>query len=213
MLPIENKLEDFSTILIDSPGVLGDNEGDIGGKVKSANAILIVYDMSDEQTIASMKNFWLPFVQKYNTKVPVIIVGNKLDLVRVNPSLSYYTRIGKILRPLMREFSVAFSKKQIEMGIEVSAKDSINILAMLYCAQSSVIFPLSVLMNLGERELTGKYKKALTRIFRILDADNSGNLSDTEMNSLQNRVFENELTQDDIKSLKEIVKEEVATPN
>ena len=115
-MPIETKLEDFSTILIDSPGALGENEADIGGKVKSANAILIVYDMSDEQTVASLRTYWLPFVEKYNSKVPIIIVGNKLDLVIMNPSLSYYTRIGKILRPLMKEFSVLCFNKANRNG-------------------------------------------------------------------------------------------------
>lgn len=47
-LPIENKLEDFTTILIDSPGSIGDNESDIASKVKNANAILLLYDMTDE---------------------------------------------------------------------------------------------------------------------------------------------------------------------
>lgn len=94
------------------------------------------------------------------------------------------------------------------MGIEVSAKDKKNILEMLYCAQSCVLYPLSPLMDLRERELTPKYKKALTRIFRILDTDNSGTLNDAELSSIQHRVFENELTQDDLKSLKEIVKDE-----
>jgi hypothetical protein len=43
----------------------------------------------------------------FDSQVPVIVVGNKLDLIRANPSLSYYTRVGKILRPLMREFDVS----------------------------------------------------------------------------------------------------------
>lgn len=95
------------------------------------------------------------------------------------------------------------------MGIEVSARENKNILEMLYCAQSSVIFPLSTLMNLAERTLTTKYKKALTRIFRILDADGSGTLNDTEIASLQMRVFDNELSSKDLKSLKELIREEV----
>jgi mitochondrial Rho GTPase 1 len=96
------------------------------------------------------------------------------------------------------------------MGIEVSARDNKNILEMLYCAQSSVIFPLSPLMNLAERSLTVKYKKALTRIFRILDTNGNGTLNDAEMTALQMRVFDNELTADDLKSLKDIVKEDVS---
>lgn len=69
LLPIENKLEDFSTILIDSPGQLGEYEAEVSGKVKSANAILLVYDMTDEQTVESLRSYWLPFIQKWNAKV------------------------------------------------------------------------------------------------------------------------------------------------
>lgn len=103
----------------------------------------------------------------------------------------------------MREF------QQIEMGIEVSAKSKINIHQMLYCAQTSVIFPLHPLMDTVERSLTTKYKKALTRIFRILDTDFSGTLSDAEISVSQNRVFDNDLEAEDLKYLRDIVKEEV----
>ena len=61
-LPIENKLEDFTTILIDSPGSVGDNESDVASKIKNANAILLLYDMTDESTVNSLRNYWLPFV-------------------------------------------------------------------------------------------------------------------------------------------------------
>lgn len=109
LLPIENKLEDFSTALIDTPGQVGENENEISSKIRAANCILILYDMTDEETVKNIKDFWLPLVHKYNTKVPVIIVGNKLDLIRISPNLSHYTRIGKILKPLMREFDVQTS--------------------------------------------------------------------------------------------------------
>ena len=64
------------------------------------------------------------------------------------------------------------------------------------------------MINLSERTLTSKYKKALTRIFRILDVDNSGRLSDDELQQLQLRVFDSELNAEDLKGLKDIVKDE-----
>lgn len=79
---------------------------------------------------------------------------------------------------------------------------------MLYCAQSAVIFPLGVLIHVADRELTVKYKKALARIFRILDQDNDGKLNSTELSSLQERVFQNELSAEDLRGLLDIVKEE-----
>lgn len=80
---------------------------------------------------------------------------------------------------------------------------------MLYLAQSSFVFPLMPLINIAERTLTEKYKKALTRIFRILDVDNDKKLNDTELCSLQERVFGKELSLEDLKGLKDIVKDEV----
>lgn len=113
VLPIENKLEDYSTILIDSPGNITDEDPNVSNQVKSASAVIILYDMTDETSATTIRDFWLPFVKKFNPKVaareqvPVIIVGNKLDLVKVSSNTSYFTRIGKILRPLMRSFEVS----------------------------------------------------------------------------------------------------------
>ena len=199
LLPMENKLDNYSTCLIDTPGSFED-DSEIKSKIKQANAILLLYDMSNEETVSSMREFWLPLITSANPKVPVIIVGNKLDLIRANPALSQFTRIGKILKPLLRQF------EQVQMGIEVSAEQSKNIFEMLYLAQTSIIFPLSTLMHLPDRTLTRKYKKALCRIFRILDHDNDGRLSQEELNTLQENVFENQLTAEDFKGFLDIVK-------
>jgi len=94
------------------------------------------------------------------------------------------------------------------MGIEVSAEQAKNIFEMLYLAQTSVIFPLSTLMHLPDRALTRKYRKALCRIFRILDYDNDGRLSHDELNILQENVFENQLSLEDYKAFLDIVKSE-----
>lgn len=88
-MPIENKLEDFSTILIDSPGQLGEYENEVVGKVKSANVILVVYDMTDEQTVDSLRSYWLPFIQKWNPKVALTHLGvryHSRKQTRPNPS-------------------------------------------------------------------------------------------------------------------------------
>jgi len=48
-----------------------------------------------------------------------------------------------------------------------------------------VKYPLGPLIDQVEREIKKKYKKALSRIFRILDVDNDGRLNDKELSSLQ----------------------------
>jgi mitochondrial Rho GTPase 1 len=97
-------------------------------KIKYANSILLMYDMSNNESVEKIESYWLPLIESANDKIPVILVGTKLDLVRRDIEMSYYTRIQKILRPLMKNF------RQLEIGIECSAKDSKNIIQTLYCA-------------------------------------------------------------------------------
>jgi hypothetical protein len=55
----------------------------------------------------------------------------------------------------------------------------------LNCAQRAVLYPLSPLYNLEEKKITPGFRKALIRIFRILDQDMDGKLHDSELNILQ----------------------------
>lgn len=98
--------------------------------------------------------------------------------------------------------------RQVQIGIEISSKDSKNIIETLYCAQSVVKYPVKPLMNQIDRKLTDEYKMALTRIFRILDKDNDGRLNDIELNLLQNRVFDDELFDEDLRALKDVIRED-----
>ena len=76
------------------------------------------------------------------------------------------------------------------MGIECSAFYDRNVKSVLNCAQRAVLYPLSPLYNLETRSITPAFEKALIRIFRILDSDLDGKLYDSEMNKLQERVFQ-----------------------
>lgn len=49
----------------------------------------------------------------------------------------------------------------------------------------------------------------MQRIFRICDKDEDGRLSDHELKHFQNEVFKGELSQSDIRGIKEVIKQEV----
>lgn len=106
LLPLENILEDFNTVLIDTPGTIEGHEADLVLKIKSAHSILLLYDMSQENTVDSMKTYWLPFIERHNPLIPVLIVANKLDVIRTNSNFSLFTRVSKVVRTLMRQFPV-----------------------------------------------------------------------------------------------------------
>lgn len=59
--------------------------------------------------------------------------------------------------------------KQVEMGIECSAKGYIGLIDILACAQKAVLFPIAPLHDSLSKSLKPCFERALLRIFRILD--------------------------------------------
>ena len=51
---------------------------------RGANAVLVVYDLSDLSTVNRAKQWILQLGEKTNDYIPIIIVGNKCDLVNIN---------------------------------------------------------------------------------------------------------------------------------
>lgn len=108
------------------------------------------------------------------------------------------------------------------MGIECSALKSSNVSEIIYCAQKVVLFPLAPLYDFHEKvilsilfylfflqNLTPEFRRALTRIFRICDKDGDTLLKDNELIEIQSDVFKGELTQGDIKGIKDVIKDDV----
>ena len=55
------------------------------------------------------------------------------------------------------------------------------------------------------KELKPEFKKALMRIFRILDIDNDGFLNDEELTKFQKDVFDKKLQRNHITAFKEVL--------
>ena len=94
-----------------------------------------------------------------------------------------YKPVKDVLKGLTKQY------KQVQMGIECSARYDKNIKKVLNSAQRAVLYPLSPLYDLNQKTITKKFRKALLRIFRILDSELSGTLTDNDLSNLQERVF------------------------
>ena len=191
----------MNTMLIDTSGDPSQLEK-TKFQITTASSVVLVYDITSEDTVERLTSYWLPLIQEINSNCPILIVGSKLDKVKRNYELSYFTRVSKIIRKIMRDFP------QVQMGLDCSSKEVKNVPETLYCAQIMIQHPLRPLMDQRERTLTPKYKKALTRLFRILDKDSDGLLNDIELSSIQEIVFGSSLALEDLKGLKDVVQEE-----
>lgn len=61
--------------------------------VKGAQAVLFVYDLTREDTRRSVEEYWMPMVWRLAGRIPMVLVGNKVDLVedRIRPEeYAYY---------------------------------------------------------------------------------------------------------------------------
>lgn len=52
-------------------------------EIQKAHVICVVYSVDDEYTLDRAASYWLPLIRKCseNNRCPVVLVGNKIDLV------------------------------------------------------------------------------------------------------------------------------------
>ncbi|XP_071876491.1 mitochondrial Rho GTPase isoform X1 [Bombus fervidus] len=152
-------------------------EDQLTDEIQKAHVICVVYSVVDEDTLDRAVTYWLPLIRRCLTdhRCPVVLVGNKIDLVDYSTIEAVYS--------IMKEFT------EIESCIECSAKTLQNVSETFYYAQKAVLHPTTPLYNYDTHELTEECKIALQRIFKICDLDNDGLLNDMELNTFQQWCF------------------------
>jgi GTPase SAR1 family protein len=116
-----------NTVLVDSDASeIGPGEQQTNNEIERAHVIVLLYEVGHLECMRRLGNYWLKKrIVTHNPEVPVILCGNKLDL------RSHTTEEGELeslLTPNFMEF------KQVEMGIECSAKGYIGLIDIIACA-------------------------------------------------------------------------------
>ncbi|KAF4357210.1 hypothetical protein F8388_018937 [Cannabis sativa] len=132
-------------------------------------------------------------------KVPVIVVGCKLDLRDENQQVS----LEQVMSPIMQQF------REIETCIECSALKHIQIPEVFYYAQKAVLHPTGPLFDQESQTLKPRCVRALKRIFILCDHDRDGALSDAELNDFQVKCFNAPLQPSEIVGVKRVVQEKI----
>lgn len=139
-------------------------------EIQKSHVICVVYSVDNENTLDRITSYWLPLIRECNTidsKKPIVLVGNKVDLVD-------FSTID-ILLSIMEDFP------EVESCVECSAKTLHNISEMFYYAQKAVLHPTGPIYMMDSQCLTKPAETALTKIFKILDLDGDGLLNDFEL--------------------------------
>uniref|UniRef100_A0AAQ4RG15 Mitochondrial Rho GTPase n=1 Tax=Gasterosteus aculeatus aculeatus TaxID=481459 RepID=A0AAQ4RG15_GASAC len=159
----------------------------------NANVICIVYSVNNKTSIEKVSD---RCVQYFHNWVPLILVGNKSDLVE-------HSSMDTIL-PIMNRHS------EIETCVECSAKNLKNISELFYYAQKAVLHPTGPLYCPERKDMKPLCVKALTRIFKVSDLDNDGILNDHELNFFQRTCFNAPLESQALEDVKNVVRKNMS---
>lgn len=195
-IPADVTPEKVPTHIVDFSNV-EQTEDDLRDELELADVVCVVYACDNDESIGRITSFWLPIVFEVcgdNRQKPVVIVGNKSDLMENEGE-----KTDKLLA-IMDEYP------EVETCIECSAYDLKNISELFYYAQKAVLHPTAPLFSHDEQQLTEKCEDGLVRIFRICDLDNDGVLNDVELNEFQKRCFRNSLPPHGLQEVKNIIR-------
>ncbi|XP_074600717.1 mitochondrial Rho GTPase [Brevipalpus obovatus] len=197
-IPPDVTPEKVNTLIADYSAQEQDEEA-LASEMRKSDVICVVYSMEDDESIERVTTHWLPLIRDHlgeDHNVPVILVGNKADLVE-------YSSL-EMISPIMNQFS------EVETCVECSARSLRNISELFYYAQKAVLHPVVPLYSSDERDLTDKCKKALSRVFKLCDQDNDGLLNDKELNRFQKMCFNSSLQTQTLEDVKNIIKRSVS---
>ncbi|KAI5587335.1 hypothetical protein BDE02_05G025800 [Populus trichocarpa] len=176
-----------------------EDAGKVAEELKRADAVVLTYACDRPETLDRLSTFWLPELRQLEVKVPVIVVGCKLDLRDENQQVS----LEQVMSPIMQQF------REIETCIECSAFKHIQIPEVFYYAQKAVLHPTGPLFDQESQTLKPRCVRALKRIFILCDLDRDGALSDAELNEFQVKCFNAPLQPSEIIGVKRVVEEKL----
>ncbi|KAE8687308.1 Mitochondrial Rho GTPase 2 [Hibiscus syriacus] len=176
-----------------------EDRGKLAEELKRADAVVLTYACDQPETLNRLSTFWLPELRQLEVKVPVIVVGCKLDLRDDHQQVS----LEQVMSPIMQQF------REIETCIECSAYKHIQIPEVFYYAQKAVLHPTGPLFDQETQTLKPQCVRALKRIFILCDHDRDGALSDAELNNFQVKCFNAPLQPSEIVGVKRVVQDKL----
>ncbi|TKY85750.1 hypothetical protein EX895_005290 [Sporisorium graminicola] len=194
-LPPEVAPEAVVTKIVDTSSS-PEHRANLEAELRRANVICIVYSVSAPSSFDRIPTYWLPYIRSLGINVPVILVGNKIDLRSGDVTNA---ALEDELAPVMAEF------KEVETCVECSARIPLNVSEVFYFAQKAVLYPTAPLYDSREHVLKPACVDALKRIFRLCDSDKDGLLSDGELNEFQSKCFDTPLQAQELEGIKDLV--------
>ncbi|KIK80370.1 hypothetical protein PAXRUDRAFT_833557 [Paxillus rubicundulus Ve08.2h10] len=196
-IPPEVTPENVTTYIVDS-GAGPQDRQHLESEIRKAHVICVVYSIDNPGSFDRIPTFWLPHFRQLGVNVPVILVGNKIDL-----------RGGEVTNEALEDEIIPIMNdyKEVETCVECSAKMPLNVSEVFYFAQKAVLHPTAPLYDSREHVLKPACISALKRIFNLCDANKDGLLDAAELNEFQRKCFDAPLQLQELEGIKDMVRE------
>ncbi|KIJ54421.1 hypothetical protein M422DRAFT_58414 [Sphaerobolus stellatus SS14] len=198
-IPPEVTPENVTTYIVDT-GAGPQDRPHLEAEIRKAHVICVVYAIDNPNSFDRLPTYWLPYFRSLGVNVPVILVGNKIDLRGGHVTNQ---ALEEDILPIMNEF------KEVETCVECSARMPLNVSEVFYFAQKAVLHPTAPLYDSREHVLKPACVKALQRIFKLCDTNKDGILDAAELNEFQRKCFDTPLQLQELEGIKEMVRENV----
>ncbi|GAA5954083.1 hypothetical protein JCM10213_007114 [Rhodosporidiobolus nylandii] len=195
--PSVSPAHDVTTVIVDS-SPRPEDRSHLVNEIRKAHVVGIVYSIDDPQSFDRVPTYWLPTIRSLGVNVPVILIGNKIDL---REGAVTNQALEDEIVPIMQEY------KEVETCVECSALLPLNISEVFFFAQNAVLHPTAPLYDTRQHTLKPLCVSALVRIFRLVDADKDGLLSPDELNDFQRLVFDAPLQARELDGVREVVEQ------
>ncbi|KAF8580114.1 mitochondrial Rho GTPase [Ramaria rubella] len=196
-IPPEVTPENVTTYIVDTSASPPDRPH-LESEIRKAHVICVVYAIDNPNSFDRLPTYWLPYFRSLGVNVPVILVGNKIDLR--GGEVTNQALEDEIL-PIMNEF------KEVETCVECSARMPLNVSEVFYFAQKAVLHPTAPLYDSRDHVLKPACVTALRRIFKLCDTNKDGILDTAELNEFQRKCFDTPLQLQELEGIKEMVRE------
>eukprot|EP01130_Rhizamoeba_saxonica_P018190 TRINITY_DN9026_c0_g1_i1.p1 TRINITY_DN9026_c0_g1~~TRINITY_DN9026_c0_g1_i1.p1 ORF type:complete len:592 (-),score=113.22 TRINITY_DN9026_c0_g1_i1:244-1977(-) len=175
-----------------------EDQRNVDEQMKSADVICLVYDVTNDDSLHSIHQHWMPRIRELGIKVPVSLVGCKTDL---RSGYRSKEQLKSVMDPIIEEF------EEIESVIECSAKDKKKVENMFWFAQKSVLYPMSPICTPsdGSKTFREPCTAALRRVFVMYNKSKDDLLNDDELIDYQLRNFGNSLLPSAIGNIKNVI--------
>ncbi|KAJ1784120.1 ERMES complex Ca(2+)-binding regulatory GTPase gem1, partial [Coemansia sp. RSA 1938] len=195
-IPPEVTPEKVTTHIIDTSSKSEDQDM-LERELRKANVVCIVYAVDERSSFTQVHEYWLPLLRRQGVNLPVILVGNKVDMR--DEDIGRATVLEDEVVPIMNEY------REIEICVECSAKALLNVSELFYFAQKAVLHPTRPLYDARDHAMKPRCTEALVRIFRLCDMDGDSVLNDAELNEFQRKCFNTPLQQRELEGVKDII--------